>query len=229
MRLLIIEDEPALRAAVAEAMTGVGHAVDEAPNGHEGLAMLRAFPYDAAILDIGLPGLDGLSLCREVRALGMTVPILLLTARDTLKDKVEGLDAGADDYLVKPFELDELLARVRALLRRHAPRKESVLAVADLRLDPATGEAWRAGRKIELPRKERALLEYLMRNAGRLVSRDQILLHVWDSPDAPESDVVRAHIKLLRKAIGDVGSPRLIQTVHGLGYRMADHAPDASA
>jgi DNA-binding response OmpR family regulator len=224
MRLLVVEDEPALRATLVEALRGAEHAVDAAADGEQGLAWLLGAPYDLVVLDVGLPGMSGFGVCREARRSGLAVPILMLTARDTLEDKVAGLDAGADDYLVKPFELAELLARVRALLRRHAPRKEGALSVGELRLDPASGEASRAGVPIELTRKQRALLEYFMRNAGRLLTRAQILDHVWDSASEPDSDVVRAQIKLLRRAIGDTGAPRLIETVHGVGYRLIDHA-----
>ena len=227
MRILAIEDEPDLRGGLLEALARAGHAADGAATGPEGLDMILGRAYDLVVLDVGLPGLDGLSVCREARRRGATMPILVLTARDALADKVAGLDAGADDYLVKPFELDELLARVRALLRRPGGERTGALAVGDLRLDPATGQATRGGRPVVLARKERALLEYLMRNRGRIITRDQILAHVWDEPGGPESDVVRAHVRLLRKAIADDGAPRLIETVHGIGYRMVDRAPEA--
>lgn len=229
MRVLVVEDEPELRAALIEALRAAEHAVDATGDGEQGLAWLTGAPYDLAVLDVGLPGRSGLAICREARRRGSGVPILMLTARDTLEDKVAGLDAGADDYMVKPFELAELLARVRALLRRQTPRKEGVLVVGGLRLDPASGEVSREGRSIELTRKQRALLEYLMRNAGRLLTREQILEHVWEGADEAQSDVVRAQIKLLRRALGDQGAPRLIETVHGMGYRLVDHAPQAQA
>ncbi|MBO9540790.1 response regulator transcription factor [bacterium] len=225
MRILVIEDEPHLANALHEALCAQGHAVDVAHDGLEGLDLLRGAPFDLAVLDVMLPRRSGLEVCREARAHGVETPILMLTARDTLQDKVQGLDAGADDYLVKPFELAELLARVRALLRRNATQKEAVLVVGDLSLDPATGEVRRAGQEIKLGRKERALLEALMRNAGRTLSHDQIIAHLWDLSAEPSPEVVRAHVKGLRRAIGDQAPSRLIETVHGLGYRMSAHAP----
>lgn len=220
MRVLIVEDEPALAGALREALEGIGHAVDVASDGEMAEEMLDAYPYDLALLDVSLPRRTGLEVCRRARDRGLNLPILMLTARDTLADKVAGLDAGADDYLIKPFELDELLARVRALLRRHSPTKEAVLRVADLTLDPASSEVSRGGVPIKLARKERALLEVLMRNAGRIVPRERILEHLWDMDAEPDPEVIRAHVKLLRKAIGDNQAPRLIETVHGIGYRM---------
>ncbi|MNS53406.1 Transcriptional regulatory protein TcrA [compost metagenome] len=227
MRVLVIEDEPELRAALTEALRRSGHAVDAAADGLVGLSWLNGASYDLVVLDVGLPGRSGLEVCREARRYGLEAPILMLTARDTLEDKVAGLDAGADDYMVKPFELAELHARVRALLRRSAPRKESVLGVGELRLDPATGEASRAGRPLALSGKQRALLEYLMRHPGRLLTRAQILEHVWGGDAEPDSEVVRAQIKLLRRAIEGPDQPRLIETVHGVGYRLIDHAAEA--
>ena len=220
MRILVVEDDPELRPVLDEALGGAGHAVDGVASLAEARDFLAVRPYDLLVLDRGLPDGDGLMLCREQRAQGAATPILALTARDTLGDKVAGLDAGADDYLVKPFAFAELLARVRALLRRPGGERAPVLAVGELRLDPATGEASRAGRPVTLARKERALFEYLLRNPGRIVTRDQILDHVWRDGDAPESDVVRAHVKLLRRAIGDDGAPRLIETIHGVGWRL---------
>lgn len=227
MRLLIVEDEPDLAAALREALEGIGHAVDVAPDGDAAEDLLAVVPYDLALLDVTLPSKSGLDVCRWARKRGLDLPILMLTARDTLADKVAGLDAGADDYMVKPFELDELLARVRALLRRRTPSKEAVLRVADLTLDPATGEVARAGTPLRLARKERALLEVLMRNAGRIVSRERILEHLWDLEAEPDPEVIRAHVKLLRKAIADQREPRLIETIHGIGYRMNGESNDA--
>ncbi|MNK96737.1 Response regulator MprA [compost metagenome] len=227
MRLLIVEDEPALASALREALEGIGHAVDVAKDGQEAEDHLAMVPYDLALLDVTLPCRTGLDVCRWARTRGLDLPILMLTARDTLSDKIAGLDAGADDYMVKPFELDELFARVRALLRRRAPSKEAVLRVADLTMDPATGEVTRGGSPIRLTRKERALLEVLMRNAGRIVPRARILEHLWDLEAEPDPEVIRAHVKLLRKAIADQREPRLIETVHGIGYRMNGDMHDA--
>ena len=227
MRLLIVEDEPALASALREALEGIGHAVDVARDDAEAEGLLALVPYDLALLDVTLPRRTGLDVCRWARTRGLDLPILMLTARDTLADKVAGLDAGADDYMVKPFELDELFARVRALLRRRAPSKEAILRVADLTMDPASGEVTRGGAPIRLTRKERALLEVLMRNAGRIVSRERILEHLWDMEAEPGPEVIRAHVKLLRKAIADQREPRLIETVHGIGYRMNGDLNDA--
>ncbi len=227
MRVLIVEDEQELAAALREAMESIGHAVDLAPDAELAEEFLAAYPYDLAILDVMLPRRSGLDVCRFARARKLDLPILMLTARDTLADKVAGLDAGADDYLVKPFELAELLARVRALLRRHSPRKDAVLRVGDLSLDPASGEVLRGGTPIRLARKERALLEVLMRNAGRIVPRARILEHLWDMDAEPDPEVIRAHVKLLRRAISDRHEPRLIETVHGVGYRMNADVQDA--
>ncbi len=227
MRVLIVEDEPALAAALREALAGIGHAVDVADDGEQAQELFAAYPYDLAVLDVTLPRQSGLDVCRQARLRGLDLPILMLTARDTLSDKVAGLDAGADDYMVKPFELDELLARVRALLRRRSPHKEAVLRVGDLSLDPASGEVLRAGEPVRLARKERALLEVLMRNAGRIVPRERILEHLWDMEAEPDPEVIRAHVKLLRKALRDQQEPRLIETVHGIGYRMNPGAHDA--
>lgn len=221
MRILVVEDESHLASALQETLANKGHAVDVAPEGPQALAAMRAYPYDVVVLDVMLPGLSGLEVCRQARNEGLAVPILMLTSRDTLRDKVAGLDAGADDYLVKPFELDELHARVRALLRR-STSKDPLLTVGDLVMDPASGDVRRGGEPIKLARKERALLEVLMRHAGRIVTHEQIIEHLWTMDEEPQPELVRAHIKGLRKAIGDKGALRIIQTVHGVGYRMVD-------
>jgi DNA-binding response OmpR family regulator len=227
MRILLAEDDADLRDAVRESLLAAGHVVDAEANGSAALAMLRSYPYDLAVLDIVLPGRSGLEVCLEARRARLGLPVLLLTARDTLKDKVEGLDAGADDYLTKPFELPELLARVRALLRRTSDRKAGVLEVGPLRFDPASGEASHDGHPIVLTRKLRSLFELFMRHPGHILGLERIVDHVWDLEDEPEPNAVRAQVKLLRKAIGDTGDPRLIQTVHGLGYRLAADAQGA--
>lgn len=225
MRILVVEDNLALSGALQESLEQDGHAVDCAHDGGAALDLLGAFPYDLILLDVTLPGPSGLEICRKARERHVATPILMLTARDTLSDKIAGLDSGADDYMVKPFELPELKARVRALLRRAMPHKQSILQVGDLEFDPATGDVRRAGRLLKLHRKERALLEVLMRQAGRIVTRDQIVEHLYDLDAEPSHEVIRAHVKGLRRAIGDDGDPRLIQTVHGIGYRMTAHVP----
>lgn len=227
MRILVVEDDKALASAIRDALAGAGHTVDVTPDGEDAVSRLATTAYDLAVLDVGLPGISGLTVCRRVRAHGAVLPILMLTARETTADKVAGLDAGADDYLVKPFDLPELLARVRALLRRLGPQRDAVLRVGDLTLDPTTGQVERSGKPIALPRKERALLELFMRQPGRLFSRSDILDRLWEGDAEPESDVVRAHVKMLRKAIGDDRVPRVIETIYGLGYRLAGHAHSA--
>ncbi len=225
MRILVVEDNADLASGLREALTADGHAVDVAEDGLTGEDLIRSYPYDLAILDVMLPGQSGLELCRAARRSGLATPVLMLTARDTLEDKVTGLDAGADDYLVKPFELPEFRARVRALLRRATPSREAVLSVGDLRFDLATHEITRAGVPLKLSKKERALLEVLMRHAGSVVPHELILERLYDADAEPSQELVRAHVKGLRKAIGDTGEPRLIETVHGIGYRMTSHVP----
>ncbi len=223
MRLLVIEDDVALANAIREALSGRERVIDVAHDGVAAEAMLGLYSYDLLVLDVLLPGPSGLEICRRCRASGHEVPILMLTALDSLADKVQGFDAGADDYLAKPFELDELKVRVRALLRRSNHRPEGVLQVGDLTLAPSTGRVQRAGRDVKLMPKEFALLELLMRHAGRIVSHSQIGLGLWSGESEQSAAALRAHIKGLRKAIGDTGSPPLIETVHGRGYRMALH------
>lgn len=225
MRILVVEDNAELAAGLREALEADGHAVDVAGDGALGEDLIRSYPYDLAILDVMLPERSGLDVCRAARRAGLATPVLMLTARDTLADKVTGLDAGADDYLVKPFELAELRARVRALLRRATPSREAVLAVGDLRYDLATHAITRAGTPLKLSKKERALLEVLMRHAGSIVTHEQILERLYDMDAEPTQELIRAHVKGLRRAIGDDQEPRLIQTVHGIGYRMTSHVP----
>lgn len=225
MRILVVEDEAVLAASLRDTLSAAGHAVDVAADGEQADDLLGSYPYDLVVLDILLPRKSGLEVCRDARRRGLAMPILMLTARDMLADKVEGLDAGADDYLVKPFELAELHARVRALLRRSGSQKSGVLEVGDLCLDPASGRVTRKGVPVRLARKEYALLEVLMRNAGRVVPHARLIEHLWDMDAEPSEETIRAHMKLLRKAIGDRGTPRLIETVHGIGYRLGAHVP----
>ncbi|MCB0127184.1 MAG: response regulator transcription factor, partial [Caldilineaceae bacterium] len=199
------------------------YAVDLIDNGADVLDWVQSAEYDLLLLDILLPGLDGLEVCRRLRAEGYTMPILMLTALGTLPDKVSGLDSGADDYLVKPFAIEELTARMRALARREQPQKRATLQVADLTLDPAAKIAQRGDHKIELTAKEYAILELLMRNPGQVLSRDQIIDHVWNMDYDAESKLVEVYMYNLRKKIDSNGTPKLLQTVRGLGYRIDNH------
>jgi DNA-binding response OmpR family regulator len=201
-----------------------GYAVDAAYDGIEGEEMASFTPYDVIILDVLLPERDGVQVCRSLRDQRVSTPILMLTARDGLDDRVLGLDSGADDYLVKPFQVAELRARLRALMRREAGRKSGDLLVADLRLDPATHDAWRGTSRLELTAKEFSLLEYLMRNASRLVTRQMVVAHLWDYDQMITSNVVDVHIRRLRRKVDDPYDVKLIETVRGAGYRL--RAPD---
>ena len=230
MNVLIVEDDESVARFLRQAMAEAGYAVRMAGDGLLALGLARDGGFDLILLDVMLPGRDGFAVCRDLRAEGVATPILILTARDALEDKVEGLDSGADDYLVKPFRIAELLARARALLRRGVLTRgapvPAVLRVADLSLDPATRKAARAGRTIALSATEYALLEYLMRNAGRVLTRSLILEHVWDYDFGGNDNVLDVYISYLRGKI-DRGNPLpLIQTVRGVGFRLG--APDAA-
>ncbi len=220
MRLLIVEDNQRLRHSVKLSLEEAGYVCDEAADGVEGQELAEMTPYDAIILDILLPKRDGLEVCRNLRKQHARTPIILLTARDAVEDRVKGLDSGADDYLVKPFALDELQARLRALLRRDAPDKTSLLTAADLELDPATHVTRRAGRPIELTSKEFALLEYMLRNPNWLITREMAERHVWDYGGASASNLVDVYIRRLRRKLDDPFEQKLIETVRGYGYRL---------
>ncbi len=222
MKLLLVEDERVLAPPIKEALEGEGHTVDWVEDGQLGWEYAQTFPYDLLILDWMVPGLSGVELTGRLRARGNHVPVLMLTARDAPQDRVAGLDSGADDYLVKPFHLDELLARVRALGRRALPFTPERLCFADLELDTRTMVAHRAGRSVQLNRKEFQLLELLMRHPGQVFTREQILVRLWEAGGEPESNVVAAHVRLLRRKIDEGFSISLIQTVYGIGYRLAD-------
>ena len=219
MRLLYVEDEPALLQVTAKRLKAEGYGVDTCANGTEALDYIALTDYDAVILDIMLPGRDGLSILREMRAQGNHTPVLLLTARDTVADRVAGLDTGADDYLVKPFSFEELSARIRVLLRRTAQEPVSnLLQLADLTMDLNTRRVARGDREITLSQKEYAVLEYLLRNQGAVLTRDQIEQHVWSYDFEGGSNVVDVYIRYLRKKIDDGFTPKLIHTVRGAGY-----------
>jgi len=222
VRVLVVEDEPKIAAFLKRGLEENAYAVDVARDGEEGLAWAQAFPYDLIILDIMLPKLDGVTLCRRLRAEGNRANILMLTAKDDIEDRVAGLDAGADDYLVKPFAFRELLARLRALQRRGGEQRTTRLQVADLVLDLVSHQAMRGGRTIELTAKEFALLEFLMRHPNQTLSRTVIAEHVWDYDFYNQSNVVDVYIRYLRKKIDDPFNLKLIQTVRGMGYRLTD-------
>lgn len=222
MRLLVVEDERRVAHYVCRALVEEGFAVDVAHDGPTALDLALACEYDGIVLDLMLPGLDGLSVCRRLRASGKATPILVISARDMVEDRVRGLDAGADDYLVKPFALEELAARLRALSRRHRSTDAPVLTFADLELVPATRVVKRSGRPIPLTPKEYALLEYLMRRSGVVLTRAMIAEHVWDYSFDHGSNVVDVHVKHLREKLDVPGRPSLIQAVRGVGYVLGD-------
>lgn len=218
MRLLVVEDEKKVARFVKKGLEEEGYAVDVAPDGEEGLGMALDGVHDLIILDIHLPRMDGLGVLQELRKKKVTTPVLLLTVRATIEDKVLGLDAGADDYLTKPFAFQELLARVRALLRRRADAEAPVLQVGDLTLDPARRLASRGGEKIDLTPKEFALLAYFMRNSGRVLTRTMISEHVWDYDFDTMTNIIDVYVNYLRKKIEAGREPKLIHTVRGAGY-----------
>jgi DNA-binding response OmpR family regulator len=227
MRILLVEDDRDLAQFIRKGLKEEQYAVDFAADGEEGLQLALVNPYDLLILDIMLPKLDGLSLCRRIRAKGNATPVLLLTARNTVEDKVSGFDTGADQFLTKPFAFAELLARVRALLRRGVPQQLAQLKAADLELDPASRRASRAGKDITLTNKEYALLEFLLRNKNRVLTRTAIIEHVWDISYDPMTNIVDAHIRALRAKIDRDFSPPLIATVRGAGYMLEEPEPVA--
>lgn len=220
MRVLLIEDNRRLSDSLRITLEEDGYAVDVAYDGLDGEEMGLVPSYDILILDIMLPGKDGLEVCRELRDRHITTPILMLTARDALDDRVLGLDSGADDYLVKPFEVDELRARIRALLRRDSSSKSGVLQVADLVLDPAAHTVQRAGRPIELTAKEFSLLEYFLRHPNHLVTREKVEEHLWSYDHVIASNVVDVYVRRLRTKIDDPSEVKLFETLRGAGYRL---------
>ncbi|WP_371784768.1 response regulator transcription factor [Streptosporangium subroseum] len=222
-RVLVVDDEPALREALQSSLEFEGYRVGLASDGQAALETLEREPYDLVLLDVMMPRLDGLTACRRLRAVRNHVPVLMLTARDAVGDRVSGLDAGADDYLVKPFELDELLARVRALLRRSAlsapaAEDDGVLAYGDLRMDTFSREVTRAGEPLELTRTEYLLLELLMVHPRQVLTREQILSEVWGFDFEPSSNSLDVYVMYLRRKTETAGRPRLIHTVRGVGY-----------
>ena len=224
MRVLVVEDEAKLAGLLRRGLLEEGHAADIAGTGDDALWRVASTEYDGIVLDVMLPGIDGFEVCRRLRERGVWTPVLMLTARDAVADRVAGLDAGADDYLAKPFSFAELLARLRALARRGAVERPAVLEVGDLRLDPAARKAWRAGDEIALSAKEFAVLETLMRRPGRVLSRYELLEHAWDSAYEPRSNVVDVYVRYLREKIDRPFGRRSLETVRGVGYRLRDDA-----
>jgi len=218
MRILLVEDDSSVASFIARGLQEEQYAVDIARDGEEGFLMADSIPYDLIILDVMLPKLDGLTVCRRLRSHRNLTPILLLTARDAVEDRVTGLDMGADDYLTKPFAFPELVARVRVLLRRGSAPQPSTLKIADVELDPITHRVWRGGEEIPLTNKEYALLEYLLRNENRVLTRTAIIEHVWDIHFDSLTNIVDVHIRSLRAKIDKDFSPPLIHTVRGVGY-----------
>ncbi len=231
MRLLIVEDEFDFAQALTRGLRQQGYAIDVALDGVQGWELAEVNEYDLLILDLNLPEMDGLEVCRRLRASRPSLLILMLTARDRPDERVRGLDSGADDYLVKPFHFAELLARVRALLRRDMRVRTLLLQFADLKLDPTSRVAWQGNRRLELTSKEFGILEYLLRHLGEIVSQEALLEHVWDMRTNPLTNTVRVHVNSLRRKLGDLAeTPRYIETVVGQGYRLdtPSHSEESS-
>ncbi len=220
MRVLVVEDDTKMASLLRRGLMEEGHAADVAGNGDDAIWMAQAVEYDAVVLDVMLPGIDGFEVCRQLRRDGVWSPVLMLTARDAVEDRVAGLDAGADDYLPKPFSFSELLARLRALARRGAAERPAVVEVGDLRLDPATRRVWRDDTEIQLSAKEFALLEAFMHRPDQVLSRDRLLEHAWDFAYEPRSNVVDVYVRYLREKIDRPFGRSTLETVRGMGYRL---------
>jgi DNA-binding response OmpR family regulator len=221
MRILLVEDDKRIARFLAKGLREHAFAVDVTTDGDDAIYKSSVNDYDAVILDVMIPGRDGFQVCRDLRAAGSTVPIIMLTARDAVQDRVDGLDSGADDYLTKPFEVAELLARLRALLRRSRVIRPAAIRIADLLLDTRAQRATRNGRELRLTTKEYALLEYLAREQGRIVSRGEIAEHVWDESFDPLTNLIDVHINRLRRKVDNGFPTRLIHTRRGAGYMLA--------
>lgn len=230
MRILLVEDDRRIARFVAKGLREQAYAVDVVGDGHEAIYKLSVNDYDAAILDVMIPGRDGFQVCRDLRSAGIAVPVIMLTARDTVQDRITGLDSGADDYLTKPFAVTELLARLRALLRRGHVVRPATISVADLVLDTGAQRATRGERALALTTKEYALLEFLAREADRVVSRAEIAEHVWDENFDPLTNLIDVHINRLRRKVDNDFSKKLIHTRRGAGYMLAalDRSADGS-
>lgn len=221
MRVLVVEDERKLGELLRRGLEEEGYAADLADRGEEALWMVQAVSYDVIVLDVMLPGADGFEICRRIRGNGVWAPVLMLTARDAVDDRVRGLDVGADDYLTKPFAFEELLARLRALTRRAPAERPPVLEVGDLRLDPAAHRAWRGERELDLSAKEFALLELFMRRPGVTLSRTQLLDGAWDMAFESRSNVIDVYVRYLREKIDRPFGCHSIETIRGVGYRLS--------
>ena len=222
MRILVVEDNKRLSDSLRRTLEDDGYAIDAAYDGLDGEEMALMGTYDVIILDIMLPEKDGLTVCRDIRNKRINTPVLMLTARDALGDRVSGLDSGADDYLVKPFEVDELRARIRALLRRESSSKSALLQVGDLTLDPATHAVERAGKPVNLTAKEFSLLEYFMRHPNYIISREKAESHLWSYEHLVTSNVVDVYVRRLRRKIDDPYQTKLFETIRGAGYRLRE-------
>ena len=227
MKILVVDDDTPLRGQLRQLLEAQRYSVEIAADGHEALDQLFGAPFDLVVLDVMMPGLDGYEVLKQARNAGVQTPVLMLTARGGVTDKVMGLDLGADDYLEKPFSTEELLARIRAMLRRSGTATQSLLHAGNLQLDTATRKVTRAGREIELTPREFAILEFLLYNRNRVVSRHSLTEHVWGDEYDPfnMSNFMDVHVKNLRKKIGDTGSGRIIKTVRGVGYIIEDSEP----
>jgi DNA-binding response OmpR family regulator len=222
LRLLVVEDEPSLLSIITKRLKEEGYGVDSAKDGREGENYISSAEYDCIILDIMIPFQDGLTLLRKIRSKNISAPVLLLTAKDSIADRVTGLDSGADDYLVKPFSFDELLARVRAMLRRHKDKKSTVLSVGDLVMDTVTRQVQRGGKAIELTSKEYSILEYFLRNKNRVLTKSQIAEHVWNYDFEYNSNIVEVYVRYLRRKMDEEFKNKLIHTIRGGGYVIKD-------
>lgn len=221
MKILLVEDDERTTDALAEILVDKqNYIVDIAADGEAGWQFLESSSYDLVVLDVMLPKLDGISLCQRLRREGVQTPVLMLTARDTSNDKVMGLDAGADDYVIKPFDLPELMARIRSLMRRGSTALPSVLEWEHLRVDPSNCRVTYAGKLLHLTPKEYGLLDLFLRNSHRILSRSFIIEHLWSYDNPPTEDTVKVHLKELRKKLKAVGAPELIEAVYGMGYRL---------
>jgi len=223
MRILVVEDEERIANLISKALKGAGYIVDVAGDGQSGLYAIKVHQYNLLVLDLNLPDLDGVKICRQLRKEGFKLPILMLTARDSLDDKIKGLDSGADDYLTKPFSFDELLARARSLLRREGVEKDPVMKLADLTMDSLSRKVARGGQAIQLNNKEYHLLEYLLAHKEQLVTREQILEYVWGETGSDVlSNTIDVHIRYLRRKIDNSFDKKLIHTLRGQGYILSE-------